>query len=378
MTRKIRKACSMGLRRSIQKRWILAKDFPLKRRPEIFFAPKAYRNELWNQRTLSRRAAHRNKDFKNPKTEAHALNHINEIWYAEIHGLKDPKEASIHFLEHGLPLGYAPSPDFSDPTGKLLDWGCEYFARLGLPIGQKSTEYLIPGDPIGIKPFSIKNEEKKPLAVVTANFGSYDRLLPVNSEWEKSADFFLVSDRKFDNPGVWQHTHANYYHPDPRRRARFVKTHLPTYFGAYERVMWVDGNILLCRDPVEILKDYDVWKHDFVTFRHWQRTSLLQEAVACAQLGKENPANLGAHLGSVSSHPAFGKRNVFATMVMMVNPKSEEVQKMTSAWWRYIMNGSKRDQLSLPLAVDDVPKLDWNVFPEQSIELSSNFVRPKH
>ena len=366
----------MGIRRSLSRRWLIARDFPARQRTKVFFASKAYRSELWSKKLRESRQPSAAKSRSNLSSLAHQ--HLNYEWYATFHCLSDATTVEQHFFEHGLSRGYAPSPEFSNSQGMLPHWGWEYFARLGFPVGQNSTCDLLPGDPEAQKPFEIRNTEKKPLAVVSANFGNYDRLLPVRPEWSKNADFFLLTDKKFLPSDSWRYVHANYFHPDPRRRARFVKTHLPTYFSRYERVMWVDGNILLCRDPYQTLLGYNVWDRDFATFRHWQRSSLVGEAAACVKLGKDVPSLIGAHLAKVSDHPAFEKHDLFGTMVMMMNPQSEMVQKMSSAWWSYIMSGSKRDQLSLPLAIHDAAGLDWDVFPETSIEMSPHFVRISH
>ena len=373
----------MGLRKSISRRWVISKDFPLWARPRVLFGSKQFRRELWDRK---RRESTKNGGkfgATNWKLKATALEtiaeaHVDSGWYATTHGLENAKNAANHFTEQGLALGLAPAAPFADDQGKLRHWGLEYFARMGLPVGQRSSQELLPDDPEAARPFSLENKKRKPLAVVSANFGDYDRLLPVAPAWADTADFFLVSDRKFDNLGPWQLVHANYNHVDPRRRARFIKTHLPTYFSAYERVMWVDGNVLLCRDPVRILRDYDVWDADFATFRHWQRSSLLGEAAACVFLGKDDPHLTGAHLAKVAGHPAFESRDIFATMVMAMNPRSDAVRRMSARWWAYIMQGSKRDQLSLPLAIHDAVGIDWRVFPEESIEMSPNFVRIKH
>lgn len=372
----------MGLKRSIARRWILSRDFHPRDRLNVFFGSKEYRTELWDRKMGTRKKSlHARAQAVNGKVEAGARptdGHVDPDWYAEKHGLEHPMAACAHFSEKGLALGLAPAPSFANSQGRLPQWGQEYFARLGVPVGQRSSRELLPSDPEVLRPFFLTNKERKPLAVVSANFGDFDRLLPLDCEWSDHADFFMISDRKFENPGTWKLVHANYFHVDPRRRARFVKTHLPSYFSAYERVMWLDGNVLLCRNPVKILRDYDVWESDFATFRHWQRSSLVSEAAACVGLGKDDPRIVGDHLAMIAVHPAFATRNLFWTMVMVMNPNSDAARRMSAHWWAYIMRGSKRDQLSLPLAIHDAAGLNWRVFPEERIEMSPNFVRVKH
>ena len=360
----------IGLVRSISRRWMISKTLPPRERLGVFFGARDYRAKIWNQKR------------KKPSTggiEPNVLSgaaekHVDPDWYAAAHGLEDTGGARGHFAQHGLARGLAPAPQFADSHQKLPQWGLEYFARLGLPIGLGASQELLPGDPDAARAFALKNERRKPLAVVSANFGS-DRLLPVDPTWGDTTDFFLISDRKFDDLGIWQPVHANYFHVDPRRRALFFKTHLPSYFSAYEKVMWIDGNVLLCRDPVRILRDQDIWDVDLATFRDGRHATLVSAAAACVELGKDDLRVVGAYLANSADHPAFESRNLFETMVMAMNPNSDAVRRMSAQWWACIMRGSKCDELSLPLAVHDAAGIDWRVFPEEQIKMSPNFVQ---
>ena len=351
---------------------------------KIFFASKTVRKALWEQKTATApqilQESHNPKksDRKLPEARRIVEQHLNREWYTKRNGLNSVKAAFEDYFDRGRDQCLAPAPEFADDRGHLEPWGLEYFARLGLPLGQKPKDGMKPDDADALRAFSIRNPSRKPLAVVSANFGGYDRLLPLHPAWAEKTDFYLFTDRKFHDPGLWQMVHANYYHIDPRRRARFIKTHLPTYFSEYENVLWVDGNILVCRDPTHVIEAYGMLDCAFATFKHWYRSTLTGEAAACVQLGKEVPDVVGAHLRAVAGHAAFECVDIFATMVMYLKPNDECTREMCARWWRYILRGSKRDQLSLPLAVHDATGLTWRYFPETRIEMSPYFVRVSH
>ncbi len=359
----------MRVKDSFAQTWMAVKDFISTRRRKHHSARKDDQSEKENKNNRAKTGK------KDKSLLSLARRHLDKNWYADLHKVSDPINLEKHFIEYGLPRGYAPSPEFSNSEGMLTTWGSEYFARLGVPVGQAPADVLPPDDCEATRPFSVVNEKRKPLAVVSTSFGDENRLLPVIGEWAQTTDFLLLTDRKFDSPGCWQYLHANYFHVNSRRRAAFFKTHLPTYFEEYERVLWVDGDVLICRDPHRTLLEYGVWGHDFATFPHRPQGNPMAEAATYVRLGKEDPRRMGVHLGEFRGHPAFEKLNTVDTAVMMINPRSEAARKLSATWWTHIMRGSKRDELSLPLAIHDTPDISWDVFPEESFETSSSFVK---
>ena len=376
------KRSEMGLVKSVKRRWLLSRDHPIANRHKIFFASKARRAELYEAKfgTFNRGGTWGRAGGRPGLQEITRIvgQHVDPGWYRTRHRLPDDADAAAHFLEHGLGLGLAPSQALSDENDRIVPWALEYFARMGATLGSAPVKPTRPGALSAGRILGNKNTRGVELAVVTANFGGYDRLLPVRPDWTRGADFFVATDMEFGETGAWRPLALNFHHPDPRRKARFLKLHLPTYFREYRRVLWIDSNVLLCGDPFGILKEYGVWDSEFATFRHWQRANLVDEAAACVMLGKEDPSTVSEHLEMVARHGDPSRRHVFATMVMMLDPNSANVRRMSDTWWSFMVRGSKRDQLSLSEAIAGTPDLHWKFFPEDSIEMSRNFVRLRH
>ncbi|MCV6577118.1 MAG: DUF616 domain-containing protein, partial [Cohaesibacter sp.] len=173
-----------------------------------------------------------------------------------------------------LVKAYAPCPEMAAKDGlSLTHWAVEILIRNGIKVGPSGQDLQAIDQPGLLDPLSLGNPSGKKIAVVTAIFGGYDKLMPVHKAWTEHADFFLFSDQVFETGLVWQQVYANFFHTDPTRRARFVKLHLPTYFAEYDTVLWVDGNVLICDDPKKILEEVAFDDHDFATFSHPQRSS---------------------------------------------------------------------------------------------------------
>lgn len=302
---------------------------------------------------------------------------LDAEWYSSTHGLAKSSDPAEHFADVGVARAYAPCPELAGDDGKTLTTlGLELLVRAGVMVGAEGLKPL-QGNDNAINAFQISNAENKKIAVVTAIFGDYDKLMPVNPDWRSETDFYLFTDRLFEPHGFWKHVHANYDHEDPRRRARFVKTHLPTYFSDYDWVIWIDGNILICEDPSLTLEKLSLTDCDFATFKHPIRDSLVTEIAACIQLKKENPLAAAKHLAQIHDHPEFHTAMLFETMVMMLRPSAKPVREMCAVWWKMMMRGSKRDQLSLPLAVSETKGLRVGLLPD-AISQSPYFAKANH
>ncbi|MEM7498889.1 MAG: glycosyltransferase domain-containing protein [Pseudomonadota bacterium] len=369
----------MGFVKSLQRRAALARGEGPLDAVRIFFASKQQRRDL----EVAKFGELRRPDFAVAASVPLAPGtaeppYLDAEWYAKTHALPGRAAAIKHYNKNGMAHFLAPCRKMAGSDGMTLaQWASEYLVRTGVALGAPGKSALSPEDDGAIRPFAIRNRGRKRLAVVTAIFGGFDRLLPVEAAWREHTDFFLFSDRRFEATSAWQPVHGNYFNADPRRSARFVKLHLPTYFSDYEWVIWVDGSVLFCVDPIEILARIEHDDVDFATFRHPDRQGLIAEAAACWRFKKEEPMMLIDHLHQAHRHPSFRTPELYETMVMALKPGSGDVRALCTTWWRMMMRGSKRDQLSLPLAVAETPGLRVGHLPDDMTR-STLFARSTH
>lgn len=306
-------------------------------------------------------------------------NLINRDWYTKTFGLESSQRPVDHYREVGSPRCYAPSPELAASDQKTLKpWGAELLLRLGIRIGAKPGGVLQQDDPSAIGTVTTPDIQNRRIAIVTAVLWGVDRLLPVFPEWLAEADFYAFVDHEYPDAIGWKRIPCDVNAGDARRRARHLKTHLPSYFSMYDSVLWIDSNIFPCASPVELLEALGTGGLDFATFQHPQRNSLVMEAAACVQLGKEDASTVFTHLRRLHDATASRSLALFETNVMYLNPKATAVKEMCSDWWREILAGSKRDQLSLPIAIDAHKELNWGFLKEQSARTSGLFVLIPH
>ncbi len=85
------------------------------------------------------------------------------------------------------------------------------------------------------------------IVLYTAIFGKYDNLL-LPECIDPEVDYVCFHGRARNDCGVWQMRAAPYYHSDPTRIARWVKTHPHELFPDHDVAVWLDANIILKGD----------------------------------------------------------------------------------------------------------------------------------
>lgn len=304
---------------------------------------------------------------------------LDRDWYKQTFGLSRTQSAVDHFLKVGSSRCYAIRPELAGEDRRTLTpWGAELVMRLGTHIGAKPLRALEMNAVGTIGALAVPAHKKRRLAVVTASFGGIDRLVPIFPEWQVEADFFAFVDQSFDDAIGWTRVRSNFHSTDTRRHARFIKLHLPLYFSDYEGVLWIDSNILPCGKPNGIVKALGVEDVDFAAFKHPDRHSLLMEAAMCVVLGKEDPGTMCRYLKRLGIDDFTTEMPLFETNVMYLRPGVVAVKKLCAAWWREILRGSKRDQVSLPVAIANQRDLNWKFFDEKSARASAHFVQMRH
>ena len=128
------------------------------------------------------------------------------------------------------------------------------------------------------------------VAVLTSIYGGYDKpTVPVAQDGV--SDWVIVTDSTEPPPAPWRAIHKAKPDVDPRYAAKAAK-YQPFEFVDADIAVWVDGR---CR-PVH--PRFVAWlidnmgDADMAIYRHWGRSSILDEAEACLI---ENPAKYAGH-----------------------------------------------------------------------------------
>lgn len=222
------------------------------------------------------------------------------------------------------------------------------------------------------------NKGKRKIVFYTAVFGEYDNLLLPGSI-DEDVDYVCFTDRPRNTYGVWQIRASPYYHSDPTRVARYIKTHPHQLFPGYHFAIWLDANII----PRSHLQKYiDVIRLENTSFGlipHPHRDCFYQEADACKLRRKDNPSVIDAQADFYRKNGLDEFAGLFETGFMVIRMADEAVSLVFQTWWQEIERFSRRDQLGLAWALSQTKIQVSHLLPKGvSVREDDDFVYYTH
>lgn len=184
------------------------------------------------------------------------------------------------------------------------------------------------------------------VVVYTAIVGGYDRLF-IPDNIEPDVDYVCFSDTSLDGFGVWDIRPIPFYHPDPTRRARYIKTHAPSLFPDHAIGIWIDANILFRGSLRPYIQTVIDGNYDIGLVPHPVRGCVYQEAEACIQLKKDDRAVIQQQMRKYRDIGFPSKKGMVETNFFVCALEHPILKTLMRAWWSEIDQNSKRDQLSI-------------------------------
>lgn len=264
--------------------------------------------------------------------------------------LTRPLRALAHRLPYVIALGYQGS-----------HWTRDFLASI-LP--RSATQVLFGnrwqvrddiGDRVAAYRAAAPGEQRK-IVFYTAIYGEYDTLL-LPERIDPNVDYVCFTDRPRNDYGVWQMRAAPFFHPDPTRIARWVKTHPHELFPAHDVAVWLDANIVLKGDIhwyIDTVRRSDA---HLGLVSHPHRGCFYEEATACKQLKKDSGKVIDAQVEHYRTHGLPLNQPLFETGFMVVLLKNKETAAALHAWWQQIERFSRRDQLGFAWVTHRFPDL---------------------
>jgi hypothetical protein len=120
----------------------------------------------------------------------------------------------------------------------------------------------------------------------------------------------------------------------------------------YDVVLYIDASVRLRETPEAIVEDWLTDDADLVLARHSYREQLLDEFDEVIRLNYDDRARVYEQLSDYAvAHPAVLEAQPYWTG-MMVRRWSPELIAAMRTWADHVLRYSRRDQLSLPAALD--------------------------
>lgn len=187
------------------------------------------------------------------------------------------------------------------------------------------------------------------IAVYTANIGLYDNLQ--EPEFISSdIDYYCFTDNKSYKSDIWNVRYINNKCTSPEENARLVRhykffpaEHLPNY----DISIWVDSKYKIIGD----LRRYTaLYSHGspMLSFPHFFRDCIYDEAATCIDIGKGNPAMICNQINNYRLNRYPQHHGLYENGCIVRWQKDKQLKKIMNDWWKEINQHSLRDQISLP------------------------------
>ena len=190
------------------------------------------------------------------------------------------------------------------------------------------------------------------IVIYTAIFGGKDVLLEPKCT-PRNCDFVCFSDTDFESK-VWQVNKVKATNTDPVRAAKIYKILPHKYFPQYEYSIWVDGNILVKRNPVRLIRKY-LKTCNMAAYNHVKdddsRDCVYDEYEALLVLNKkgmykDDPDIMKRQIACYKEQNYPAHNGLITAKVLVRRHNEKDVVDTMKDWWREIESGSRRDQLS--------------------------------
>jgi hypothetical protein len=180
--------------------------------------------------------------------------------------------------------------------------------------------------------------------IYTANFGNYDDLRPICQF--KGWDRVVFTDNKNLKVEGWK---TIFVSGEGVRKQREIKILSNKYLKDYSLSIYQDANMKILSTPDEYLEVVK-YQGGFMTANHPTRTSIYEEALKIVDFKKDKSEIVFKHIVNLFEFTKMPDNYGLFETGVIIRDNSKEVARLENKWYKYLMMGTHRDQISLPFA----------------------------
>lgn len=183
------------------------------------------------------------------------------------------------------------------------------------------------------------------LVVYTSVVDDYDVL--VNQPFD--INYVCFTDDPGTVPDGWEARELPGKELSPKLVSGRAKTHPHVYLDDYEYSLWIDGNVIVKADPVELANRYldDV---NLAVPAHPFRNCLYDEAEWCVEGGHADPDVTEEQMKAYRDAGFPEEFGLSETRVLLRKHHADDIVTLDETWWREYQKGPQRDQLNFEYA----------------------------
>lgn len=208
--------------------------------------------------------------------------------------------------------------------------------------------------------------------VYTTLFGGYERLNEQPVAARSALAFVCFTDDPSLTSDTWD---VRVVEPafawDPVRSARRVKILGPPLDDDPDVTLWIDNSVVLRSPPEDALADW-LDGADIAAPLHSFRARVVDEFEAVLREERDDPGRVNEQLAHyLQSHPEVLELQPLWTAVL-ARRRTPAVERFNAVWYEHVLRYSRRDQLSVRMALLEAGKL-----PVSAVSID-NHVSPLH
>lgn len=146
---------------------------------------------------------------------------------------------------------------------------------------------------------------------------------------------------------IWEIRKIPSIFKDVRRDSRLPKLLPHIFLPDAEYSLYIDGNITF-KVPLRRLIDEWLTYTDIAFFKHGVRDCYFEEAKECIRLGLDDPEVITQQVIRYKDYP---RHSGLYQGGVILRKHTDKVRQFNESWWAEYCIGSRRDQISLPIAI---------------------------
>lgn len=182
--------------------------------------------------------------------------------------------------------------------------------------------------------------------VITASMGESSPLYtPAKYRADDGITYVAFTDRPIKSD-IWDVRQVPRLFADSNRDAKRFKVRPSEHVPKADATIWIDRHCRLTCDPRAV---FDEFPEDVIAVNHY-RSCVFREARVCIDRTKDVAAIIRPMMERfrLEGHPV-GAGLYYGGFIARRHTEADD--RFSRLWWNYIETGSKRDQLSLPVAL---------------------------
>jgi hypothetical protein len=184
---------------------------------------------------------------------------------------------------------------------------------------------------------------KKNFVVYTALFGDYDDL--PDPTISADCDYICFTDNPHLKSDIWE-IEVVPADKSGKMMNRLYKIKPHDHFKNYQASIYVDSNIKILKDPVELIKKY-LDNVNILAIKHVERDSIYSEGLSCMASGSEESSLILKQMFYYAGEGYPANNTLTENRILLRSHNHPQVIDLMELWWKELNSWAKRDQLCL-------------------------------